>query len=274
VNLFEVNPETCNQDGICAEICPSRIIHFRKSRYPSPTAGAEAACIRCGHCVAVCPSGSLSHRALPVEQCPPVNRDFQLSPEQCEHFLRARRSIRTYKKKAVPGDEIQRVIEMARYAPTGRNAQDAQWLVLGKRAEIHNLARLVVAWMQWMTEHETEVAAAMHLDQTVRLWQSGDDIIFRNAPVLIVAHAEKGNIRALESCTIALSYLELAATSMGLGCCWAGYFMRAAAVYQPLKEALPLPGGHQSFGAMMLGYPKYKYHRLPLRKVPEITWRL
>jgi nitroreductase len=100
------------------------------------------------------------------------------------------------------------------------------------------------------------------------------DIIFRNAPVVIVAHAAKDDRTAPTSSTIALSYLELAATSAGLGCCWAGYFNAAATTFPPMMEALPLPEGHQCFGAMMVGYPKFEYQRLPLRKPPEITWRV
>jgi hypothetical protein len=40
-----------------------------------------------------------------------------------------------------------------------------------------------------------------------------------------------------------------------------------------MQKALALPEGHQSYGAMMVGYPKFNYHRLPSRKPPPITWR-
>ena len=75
------------------------------------------------------------------------------------------------------------------------------------------------------------------------------------------------------ACTIALTYLELAAPSIGLGCCWAGYFYAAATTFPPLQEALALPKNHQCFGAMMAGYPKFNYHRMPLRKYPDGTLR-
>jgi hypothetical protein len=41
-----------------------------------------------------------------------------------------------------------------------------------------------------------------------------------------------------------------------------------------MMAALGLPEGQQSFGAMMVGYPQFRYHRLPTRKMPEITWRM
>jgi nitroreductase len=91
---------------------------------------------------------------------------------------------------------------------------------------------------------------------------------------LIITHAEKENRMAPTTCTIALTYLELAATSMGLGGCWAGYFNAAATLFPPMMKALGLPEGHQCYGAMMVGYSKFNYHRLPTRNTPEILWRM
>ncbi len=274
MELFEVNRHTCNQDGICAAVCPVGVIAFEKGGIPVPTADAEDICIRCGHCVAVCPTGSFSHREMAVEHCPPVRPEFRLSAEQNEHFLRDRRSIRTYKEKPVEQDKLARLIEIARFAPSGHNSQGTQWLVLGDRDELRRLSEIVADWMRWMLVHLPEVALAMHIDRTLEHWEAGHEVILRGAPVVIVAHAEKDNRMAPSTSTIALTYLELAASGMGLGCCWAGYFNAAATTFPPMMEALALPPGHQSFGAMMVGYPKFKYHRLPTRTTPTITWRM
>lgn len=274
MDLFEVNTETCNRDGICAACCPARIIALSSEGYPRPVEGADELCIRCGQCVAVCPTASLTHRDMPLEQCPPVDRDMLPTQQQIEHFFRARRSIRTYKNETPDPDRIQRLIEMARYAPTGHNTQCVEWAVLGDRNELRHLAGLVVDWMRWMIENMPQAAAAVHMDKTVRRWEEGEDVIFRGAPMLILAHANKDLPPAPAACTIATAYLELAATTMGLGGCWAGYFMAAAGTYEPLQEALPLPQGNKCFAAMMIGYPRYRYQRLPLRKPPSITWRM
>ena len=271
--MFHVDKQTCNRDAICAAVCPSRSIEMGDDGYPIPVPDAEKACIRCGHCVAACPTGSLDHAAMAAARCPLVDPGLNLSATHAEHFLRSRRSIRTYKSKTVSRDIIQRLISIARYAPSGRNSQDAEWLVLGNREEHRKTAALVVDWMRRTLDRDPKRAAVMHLEQTVLSWDRGIDIIFRDAPVVIVAHAQKDNPRGEATCTIALTYMELAALGLGLGCCWAGYFMRAAAGYPPLIEALGLPEAHRCFGAMMVGYPKYSYHRLPLRNDPCIAWR-
>jgi nitroreductase/NAD-dependent dihydropyrimidine dehydrogenase PreA subunit len=274
MDLFQVNTETCNRDGICAACCPAGIIALSDEGYPEPVQGADELCIRCGHCVAVCPKASLTHRDMPVEQCPPVDHGLIPGPEQCEHLFRTRRSIRTYRDETPDPDRIRRLIEIARYAPTGHNCQCVEWAVLGDRQELHNLAGLVVDWMRWMLENMPQAAKGMHMDKTIARWENGEDVIFRGAPMLVLAHANKDLPPAPAACTIAAAYLELAATAMGLGGCWAGYFMAAAGSYEPLQEALPLPRGNKCFAAMMIGRPRYRYQRLPLRKPPSITWRM
>jgi nitroreductase len=148
-----------------------------------------------------------------------------------------------------------------------------EWLVFDNRDDLQKLAGIVAEWARWMIDNKPELASAWHMDKMLKRWERGYDVILRGAPVVIVAHAEKENRMAPSACTIALAYLELAATSMGLGCCWAGYLNAAATVFPPMQEALSLPEGRQCFGAMMVGYPKFSYHRLPTRKPPPITWR-
>ena len=273
MKLFEVDQQTCKQDGICAAVCPIGIIDFEEGGFPSPVDEAEQLCIRCGHCVAACPTGSLSHCEMPIEQCPPVQKDLQLTAEHCEHFLRNRRSIRVYKDKPVPRADLARLIDIARYAPSGHNSQCVEWLVLDNRDELRKLSGIVADWMRWLIGNMPEFALAWHMDRTLQRWEEGNDVFLRDAPVVIIAHAEEGNRMAPAACTIALTYLELAVTSLGLGCCWAGYFTAAATTFPPMKEALSLPTGHQCFGSMMVGYPKFSYHRLPMRKPPSISWR-
>lgn len=272
MDWFRVDVKTCKQDGLCATLCPGQLIDFRKGEYPSPIAGAENICIECGHCVAICPTGSLSLRNMPVEQCPPVQKQLHLGVEHCEHFLRSRRSIRIFKDKPVPRDAVSRLIEIARYAPSGYNSQCVEWLVLDKRDELLKLAEMVIEWMRWTTTQKPEFPLSRPMRNALKRWKNGINVVTRDAPAVIVTHAVKDNLLAPTSCTIALTYLDLAALTMGLGCCWAAYLNAAANEYPPMKESLPIPNDHQCFGAMMMGYPRFTFQRLPLRRTPKITW--
>lgn len=108
-----------------------------------------------------------------------------MSAEQGEHFLRSRRSIRAYQNRSVPREELTRLIEMARYAPSGHNSQCVEWLVLDNREELRKLAAVVMDWARWMIANMPQVALPMHMDRLVQRWEEGRDVILRDAPVVI-----------------------------------------------------------------------------------------
>jgi len=274
MSLIRVDAEKCIEDGLCAAECPLGIIRleqFQEKRLP--TCRAAAACIECGHCVAVCPTGALSLTTMASGDCPPLRPEWIPDLDRTEHFLRARRSIRKYRSRSVSAETLTRLIEIARFAPSGHNVQPVNWMVVYESTMVEHLTGLVVEWMRSMIRENPAAAAAMRLDRLVDKWDKGDDIICRQAPHVIVTHAPREERTAPAACTIALAYLELAALSNGLGTCWAGWVQTAAVLWPPLQAALNMPEGHRSYGAMMIGYPDITYYRLPLRKAPPITWR-
>ncbi len=266
MSLF-IDEHKCKRDGICVAECPLGLIQMpTEGQFPCQIEEAQELCIKCGHCVAVCPNAALELDDIKPQTCPPVRKDLLLSPEHAEHFLRFRRSIRNYKGKPIERDILRRLIEVASFAPSGHNRQPVHWLVVENREALSRISGHVVDWMRTLIQDHPEIASPMHLDRVVAAWERGQDRILRGAPCLIVAHAAQAERTAQSSCTIALTYLELAATAFGLGTCWAGYFNAAATLYPPLQETLQLPENHLSFGAMMIGYQKYAYFRLPPRK--------
>jgi nitroreductase/NAD-dependent dihydropyrimidine dehydrogenase PreA subunit len=275
MSLLRVDKEKCDQEGICVATCPLRLIVMDEDDYPAPVPYADEVCIRCGHCVAVCPAGALRHRDLDLNQFEPIQESLKISLDQCKQFFRSRRSIRAFRERAVSKEKLARLIEIAGNAPTGRNCQDVDWMVLCDRSELKKLSSIVMEFYGLVIEGGIQgIDPNPHLGKIIEEWESGINVVLHNAPALIIAHADQGYHLASTDCIIALSNLELAATGMGLGCCWAGFFMTAAINYPPMIKALSLPEGHQCFGAMMVGYPRFKYHRQPPRKPPVITWRM
>ncbi|MBI5593898.1 MAG: nitroreductase family protein [Deltaproteobacteria bacterium] len=274
MKLFEIDAEKCQRDGICVAECPLRLIELKpEDTVPAAISEADELCIRCGHCVAVCPTGALSHKNLSPEACPPVRKELALGPEQTKHFLRSRRSIRTYKKAPVDMETIKRVIDIARFAPSGHNSQPVRWLVVQESKDVLQMAGMVIDWMRYVIKAHPAMAQTLRMDRAITAWEAGKDPICRSAPHLVVAYGDKANMMAPTACVIALTYLELAAQAFGLGTCWAGYFNAAASSWPPLQSTLSLPENHAGYGAMMMGYPKFAYHRLPERKEVDISWR-
>ncbi len=274
MNQITIDETKCKHDGACVAECPVGIIMMAdKKSLPKIIPGGEEFCISCGHCVAVCPHGALAHTIARPEDLAEVKKEWMLSPEHAEHFLRSRRSIRAYKDKAVDRETLERLIGVARHAPSGHNVQPVQWMVVSGAEKIRELSGAVIDWMRYMIKEKPEIATPLHMDGVVLYWEMGRDMICRNAPHILVAHAPRALPQAATDGTIALAYLELAAPSLGLGTCWAGYFHVASLYWPGMKTALGLPDGHVSLGAMMVGYPKYGFHRLPERNAPKIIWR-
>jgi nitroreductase/Pyruvate/2-oxoacid:ferredoxin oxidoreductase delta subunit len=274
MSVFSIDDAKCTRCGICVLECPPRIIEMLDPKaQPSVIPDQAERCITCGHCVATCPFAAISLKAMRPEDCDLVSKGLMPTAEQVEYLLKSRRSIRVYKEKPVPNAVLAKLIDIARYAPSGHNAQPLHWLVVEDPAEVKKLAGLVIDWMSLLIKKSPRLVEQFHFDIFVNAWERGEDRVLRGAPHLIVAHAPKDTGLAQENSAIALTYVELAAYSQGLGTCWAGYLLAAASSFPALINALALPGGHKCFGAMMVGYPKHEFKRIPLRNEPSIIWR-
>ena len=272
--LFSIDQEKCKRDGICAAECPAQIIiQADENAFPTLLPQGEEFCINCGHCVAVCPHDAITLATMPLASCPPIEKDRLPDPDAVKQFLLTRRSIRQYKKTTVPHKLLAELIDVARYAPTGSNKQQVHWMVFQRPEDVHKLAAMAIDFMKMMLPLTTDEAVIRRFRRIVTAWDNGRDRIMRGAPHLILAHSPNDLSFPAADCAIALNYLELYAYAQGLGTCWAGYFTVAAGLHEPLIKALNLPAGHQCYGAVMLGYPQYRYQRIPRRNEPQVTWR-
>ena len=273
MSLFTIDQEKCKRDGICVKECPIQVIvREDKNAFPRPTDDAEELCVRCGHCVAVCPYGAFNLSMIPLDECPPMKKDLLPRSKAISHFLRSKRSIRQYKEKPIPRDMLEELINTARYAPTASNRQQVHWTVIEDPAMIQRLAAMVIDFTKLMLPTLTDKLMVQRIKRIVVAWERGEDRILRKAPNLILVHAPSDLPFAETDCATALAYLELYAYALGLGTCWAGYFTTAAKFHAPLMEVLAFPSGHQCYGAVMIGYPKYRYKRIPQRNEATVSW--
>lgn len=276
MSIIKIDKETCNKCGICVEECPRRIISLPEGDFPQLPAKAEASCNACGHCVAVCPRGSLSHRDSPLEMSPRIQEDLKVTPEQVGQLLKSRRSARVFKDKPVPRELIIRLIEEARYAPTAHNMQEVEWLVIDDKKVLGRIEDIGTDWLQWVIRELPKMAAESNMEEKLERQKKKHDAFLRGAPALIVTHAGQSTslkmLGAIDSAN-ALTYMDLAAHSLGLSTCWAGYVYIMSNLYVPFREVVKLPEGHVAYGCVLLGYNKFSYHRIPVRKAPGITWQ-
>jgi nitroreductase/NAD-dependent dihydropyrimidine dehydrogenase PreA subunit len=255
--MIEIDHAKCNQDYICSDECAYGFMYEKnEDGYPviSP-AMFEKYCIQCGHCIAICPTGAISYSGVKQDRLEKLKKEDRLSHDQAVGFLRSRRSLRTFKKEPVPQALLFNWLDVTRWAPTGSNSQQVNWVLVHDAKKVAHLAGLIVDWLK-KSDASPEI---------VEQWHQGHDIVLRHAPHLLIATLPQNYFWAQTDAATAIAYLELSAHSLGLGTCWAGYFTRAASEYAPLQKVLNLPVDHKVAGAVMVGFPVYRFTKVPQR---------
>jgi nitroreductase len=233
----------------------------------------KSGCIQCGHCEAVCPANAIKIVDDGMKDAAHTGLQPHLSPDDIKAYFLNRRSVRTYEQEPVDLETLEQLFNIVRYAPTGVNRQELQWIVIRDAAVLRKCKELTVGWMRQTRQENPPLASAMGFTQLVESWDKGTDRIGRNAPVIAVAYGHRDDRVAPMDGTIALAHLELLAPAFGLGACWAGYLFMAACQSAAVREEMGIPESHACLGVMMLGYPRYRYQRVPKRKPAAVVWR-
>jgi len=141
--------------------------------------------------------------------------------------IRQRRSIREYKNDIPTDSQIEKILEAARWAPSGLNNQPWRFLVVKDKTKKDGLAQFT---------------------------KYGD--IIRDAPVAIAvcmdvsdSYNREKDLMAIGAC---IQNILLEAHALGLGACWLGEILNkkeAAAKYLNLQADLEL------MAVVTLGYP-------------------
>jgi nitroreductase/NAD-dependent dihydropyrimidine dehydrogenase PreA subunit len=265
-----VEKDLCTRCGICSEVCPMGIIVPAKEEGAVPETSADA-CIRCGHCEVFCPAGAITVNDRPTEKEPLPAGAGEIPAETLALYLKSRRSVRCYAKEPVPKEKILQVLDVARYAASGGNGQQVQWLVIHDKENVHRLAGLTVDWMRTIKNSSHPMSG--YVPGLIAAWDAGIDPICRGAPHLVVAHIPENNPVASVDAFIALTHFDIAAPAFGIGACWAGFLsMAARSSYGPLLEALALPAGREYSYSLFFGTPKYRTRGIPRRNPLKVTW--
>ena len=275
--IIHVDPEKCVACGECAQACPDRFLPGDgKIRVVD-----EENCTLCGHCLALCPQEAISIQGLDPRAFPDLPAKAQIPPDALAAFLRSRRSCRVFADREVPRQALEELIDLARYAPTGHNSQNFQFVVIRDRELIRTLARRTAVFFGNL--HRMLSAPGVDLPPWLQThmrgfllnWEwhrEGKDRIFRDAPALIIVHALAENVSAAQNCHLAMAHIMLQAHAMGLGTCIIGYFIGAAERDPSIVKELEIPKENKIFTCCTVGYPVLKFRKLVQRKPPSVRW--
>jgi nitroreductase/Pyruvate/2-oxoacid:ferredoxin oxidoreductase delta subunit len=271
--MIVINKEKCVGCGLCVKDCVSKNIEIVNAK----AIVKSATCLKCGHCIAVCPQNIVSMDEHDMSDVREYDRNtFAIEPENLLNFIQFRRSVRQFKMQTVEDDKLLRIMEAGRFTATGGNRQNISYIVV--RENIPQLRRLALERLS-----ETAQAALLQAQQDPSIvsyaqrWtgmyksdmeQPGkNDTLFFNAPTVLLIVADSPVDAAL-----AASNMELMTVAQGLGTFYCGFFVRSAQGNPKISNLLGLANSQEVKVCMVLGYPDITYLRTVPRKPAKIDW--
>jgi nitroreductase len=183
-------------------------------------------------------------------------------------IIKTRRCVREYKEDQISDEDIEFLIDCARYAPSGFNMQPWSFLVVKNKDVMRKISEHGKKSMIPMLEPMKDVSPKAR-DFLVFLKTKGTDM-FYNAPLLIIILGNKNAPTVDYDCSMAAQNMMLAAQSKGIGSCWIGGVQPALMDEEFLRE-LGAPEGYKAIAPLIFGYPKGKTGA-PGRAEPEVVW--
>ena len=135
--------------------------------------------------------------------------------------IKARRSIRKFKRKEIPSELLDHLLDMARTAPSGANRQPWELVIITDRQRLKDIVPVCK-----------------------------DQAFVGDCSAFLIGIDDPQQKWAKVDLAIALDHLSLAAVEEGLGTCWIGAFDQAR-----MREYIGLPGDRTVTVCMALGYP-------------------
>lgn len=288
-----IDADICTRDGLCARACMRGILRQdEKGTVPALDEFHLPHCYGCGQCVAICPSGALSHSGFPEGSVRPVDAERLPGYDHLMELIRSRRSKRLFKDEPVERTDIEKLLEAARFAPSGHNEQTTEFIVVRDKAVIDRIGDATAAALEKMgKQYQNPIAKtvmratlgqrkssylfelAPELTGLASLYEEGTDWIIRGAPTLMLFCADSaGDFFARVNANLALHNVAMAAETVGVGCFYAGFVVLAADRGNEVGRLVGLPETHEIYGALAMGYPRLKFNKWPERNPAQVAW--
>ncbi len=167
-------------------------------------------------------------------------------------LVKNRRSIRRFKPEPIPDDYVEKVIEVARWAPSGANSQPWEFIVIKEK----ELKDRIVALIKEQSEYTRKMELTREEDKRMPpVLRSVERPGIQDAPVFIILCGDTRTQEAYPLATFytrrdsiftsslasAFLYMHLAAASLGLGSQWVSTTADSPLVQSQLKQLLGIP---------------------------------
>ena len=153
--------------------------------------------------------------------------------------IRTRRSIRKYKDKQVPWDNIVEILQAGKFAPFAGNIFNCKFIVIKNEDKRKAIAE-ACAQQYWMQDAPIQIVIVGEPEKSERYYG-----------------ARGGRLYTIQGCAAAIQSMLLTAHSLGLGSCWVGAFDE-----EEIRRLCNLPEHVNVQAVVTIGYAD---------EVPEMT---
>lgn len=251
--MIRIDTERCIGCGICQRLCPMGYLTLSDGK---AAIRERRRCISCGHCAAACPKLAVS---LVEEGWSPLEPANDL-----ERQIVSRRSVRHFKPEPPPRELIQRALDVAEYAPSGKNAHAHRWTVLYGMEQTQKVTELCL-----------DIAARTgNGKELIKIKAAGTNLLTCDAPCVILAWSPDDALNPVLDPALAMALVEIQLNQMGIGTCWGGYLRQIADADPELRAWMGIPEGCNLRCALVCGYPQgERYPNIPPRPQATVAWK-
>lgn len=328
--VIKIDEDKCDGCGRCVKSCPIQLLMIFNKTCMHNERYDHFRCITCQNCEAVCPEKAIriegdyrvqrgywknNHLYSGGKTRPALLDDRQDVPKdipsenrltETEQIIYRRRSVRLYKKKQVPRELVERVLEAGRFAPSAGNNQPWKFIVIQEKAVIDEIDLLVKKFCrivmyatlprQWVTKQVPGDKKARSKPWQKLVYQlllrlrgpneldpralgginaivsDPDYHTFFHAPTLIILLADRRGIGSIDLDTgICGQNMVLAAHALGLGTCYVS-LIDGLQGFPRYRKKLGIAPPFEIVTSLTLGFPKGQVDNVVEREQLRVKW--
>jgi nitroreductase len=197
--------------------------------------------------------------------------------------IQERRSIREFTQESVSDQDLDMILEAARQAPSGENAQPWRFIIVKDEAKRRKMGAIAGGGSgrrftsEYVTKKMQERFANLQ-DEAKRqaafakLTSGQVSAFMADAPVNIVVCGKKDVWDMPYDTSAAIENILLMVTALGLGACWVIAPCIDIRDEERIKVLLDIPEGYKAVSVISVGHPTRPHRQRPRMPIKELVF--